>query len=102
MTHLPAQAGRIQTHRCVARYRQASRHAAFLLCRQCFDAAPHRAGTRLPMSIGRDFCPYIKRAIETHAATAHESSVRRCIVCALCGVSFVIRNAPTELNRKKQ
>ncbi|HHT8899009.1 TPA: hypothetical protein ACT5B8_001718 [Burkholderia cenocepacia] len=48
------------------------------------------------------FRPDIERAIETRAATAHQSWGRHDIVCALCGVCFVIRNAPAELNRKKK
>ncbi|WJN73945.1 hypothetical protein OH687_26905 [Burkholderia anthina] len=44
----------------------------------------------------------IERAIETHAATAHQSCGRHDIVCALCGVCFVICNEPTELNRTKK
>ncbi|MBY8603588.1 MAG: hypothetical protein IOC39_03060 [Burkholderia sp.] len=55
-------------------------------------------GRRLPKASR----PNIKRPIETHAATAHESSGQQDIVCALCGVSFVIHDEPTGLNRTRQ
>ncbi|AZQ54101.1 hypothetical protein D5R55_24400 [Burkholderia cenocepacia] len=42
-----------------------------------------------------------ERPIETHAATAHQSSGKHDIVCALCGVCFAIGNAEARLNRMK-
>jgi hypothetical protein len=44
----------------------------------------------------------IERAIETHAATAHESLGARDFVRALCSVCFAIRDTPMELNRDRQ
>jgi hypothetical protein len=91
------------TARRAARYRQASHHAAFFVSRRDHSmmrriVARCGCGCRLPEASRPD----IERPIETHAATAHESSGQRDIACALCGVFFVIRNEPKELNRTKQ
>ncbi|WP_152603156.1 MULTISPECIES: hypothetical protein [Burkholderia] len=93
----------MQPSRRVARYRQASRRAAFFVGHRrrpmLRRIASGHGGRCLPRGTA---AVWMERTLETHAATAHESACRRDFVCALCGVFFVIRNPTTELHREKQ
>ncbi|MEK6358193.1 MAG: hypothetical protein V4765_02375, partial [Burkholderia cenocepacia] len=88
--------------RCGAKATGIAPHGVLRTAPPSFDGALHRGQQGCGCLSSSASLPDIERAIETHAATAHQSAGRHDIVCALCGVCFVIRNEPTGLNQTKQ